>query len=112
MCYAGINKGMTGLSAAMLLAAVRNGAGQALKVELAESHAEHLQRLRHSIPDMYPKAYRWVAEMEEIAEFLGEDDPASLVFKGMAGIFGRIAADRAGGGDLTGILDAMLENGR
>lgn len=112
MCYAGINKGIVGLSSAMLLAAARSGSSEALKVELAESQAELLARLGHSIPDMYPKAYRWVAEMEEIAEFLGEDDPASLVFKGMAGIFGRIAADRAGGGDLTGILDAMLENGR
>lgn len=112
MCYAGINKGMTGLSAAMLLAAVRNGAGQALKVELAESQAEHLQRLRHSIPDMYPKAYRWVAEMEEISEFLGADDPAALIFKGMAGIFQTIDDDRNGSQELIATLDRMLEDGR
>jgi len=110
MCYAGINKGMTGLSAAMLLAAARNGAGQALKVELAESQAEHLQRLRHSIPDMYPKAYRWVAEMEEISEFLGADDSAALIFKGMAGIFQTIADDRAGSQELIAVLDRMLED--
>jgi len=112
MCYAGINKGMTGLSAAMLLAAARNGAGQALKVELAESQAEHLQRLRHSIPDMYPKAYRWVAEMEEISEFLGADDPAALIFKGMAGIFQTIDDDRNGSQELIATLDRMLEDGR
>lgn len=96
MCYAGINKGMTGLSAAML----------------AESQAEHLQRLRHSIPDMYPKAYRWVAEMEEISEFLGADDPAALIFKGMAGIFQTIADDRNGSQELIATLDRMLEDGR
>ncbi|WP_454849706.1 DUF1932 domain-containing protein [Rhizobium binxianense] len=108
MCYAGINKGITGLSAAMLLAAARSGSSEALKVELGESQADLLRRLGRAIPDMYPKAYRWVAEMEEIAEFLGEDDPASLIFKGMAGIFERIAADRAGDGKLIGMLDAML----
>ncbi|TCS09093.1 NAD(P)-dependent oxidoreductase [Rhizobium sp. BK418] len=110
MCYAGINKGITGLSAAMLLAAARNGASEALKVELAESQAEHLQRLRHSIPDMYPKAYRWVAEMEEISEFLGADNPAALIFKGMAGIFQAIADDRTEGRELIATLDRMLEN--
>ncbi len=112
MCYAGINKGMTGLSAAMLLAASRNGASEALKVELAESHAEHLMRLRQSIPDMFPKAYRWVAEMEEISEFLGPADPAALIFKGMAGVFQTIADDRIGSQVLIAILDRTLEDGR
>jgi len=112
MCYAGINKGITGLSAAMLLAASRNGASEALKVELAESQAEHLMRLRQSIPDMFPKAYRWVAEMEEISEFLGPDDPAALIFKGMAGVFQTIADDRIGSQELIAALDRMLEDGR
>ncbi|EJJ29592.1 NAD(P)-dependent oxidoreductase [Rhizobium sp. CF142] len=112
MCYAGINKGMTGLSAAMLLAASRNGASEALKVELAESQAEHLMRLRQSIPDMFPKAYRWVAEMEEISEFLGPDDPAALIFKGMAGVFQTITDDRNGSQELIAVLDRMLEDGR
>lgn len=111
MCYGGINKGITGLSAAMLLAAVRNGASEALKVELAESQADHLKRLRQSIPDMFPKAYRWVAEMEEISEFLGEDDPAALIFKGMAGVFQTIADDRNGSQELIATLEAMLDDG-
>lgn len=111
MCYAGINKGITGLSTAMLLAAARSGSGEALKVELAESQAEHLKRLRRSIPDMLPKAYRWVAEMEEIAEFLGPDDPAALIYKGMAGVFQTIADDRNGSQELIATLDAMLDGG-
>lgn len=111
MCYAGINKGITGLSAAMLLAAARSGASEALKVELAESQAEHLKRLRQSIPDMFPKAYRWVAEMEEISEFLGADDPAALIFKGMAGVFQTIADDRDGSHELIATLEAMLDDG-
>lgn len=109
MCYAGINKGITGLSAAMLLAAARSGSGEALKVELAESQAEHLKRLRRSVPDMLPKAYRWVAEMEEIAEFLGPDDPAALIYRGMAGVFQTIADDRNGSQELIATLGAMLD---
>ena len=111
MCYAGISKGITGLSAAMLLAAARNGASEALKVELADSQAEQLTRLRQSIPDMFSKAYRWVAEMEEISEFLGADDPAALIFKGMAGVFRTIADDRAGSQELIATLEWMLEDG-
>jgi 3-hydroxyisobutyrate dehydrogenase-like beta-hydroxyacid dehydrogenase len=111
MCYAGINKGIVGLSSAMLLAAARNDASEALKVELAESQAELLKRLGHSIPDMFPKAYRWVAEMEEIAEFLGADDPAALIFKGMAGLFQTIADDRNGSRELIATLERMLEGG-
>jgi hypothetical protein len=60
---------------------------------------------------MFPKAYRWVAEMEEIAEFLGADDPAALIFKGMAGLFQTIADDRNGSRELIATLERMLEGG-
>ncbi|CDN48318.1 NAD(P)-dependent oxidoreductase [Neorhizobium galegae] len=108
MCYAGINKGMTGLGTAMLLAAIGSGADQSLKREMAESVPDLDRKLSSAIPDMYAKAYRWVAEMEEIAAFLGEDDPASQIFRGMAGLFQKMAEDRAGGGELADQLDALL----
>jgi len=107
MCYAGINKGVTGLGTAMLLAAIRSGADEALKRELQESLPDLDAKLVNAIPDMYPKAYRWVAEMEEISEFLGDDDPAALIFKGMAGLYRKMAADREGGGLLAGQLDRL-----
>ena len=53
------------------------------------------------MPDMLPKAYRWVAEMREIAAFLGPDDPAALMFEGAARIYERLAADQAGSGTLS-----------
>ncbi len=108
MCYAGINKGVTGLGTAMLLAAIGSGADQSLKREMAESIPDLDRKLSGAIPDMYAKAYRWVAEMEEIAAFLGEDDPASLIFRGMAGLFQKMADDRADGGELAGQLNALL----
>jgi hypothetical protein len=58
---------------------------------------------------MYPKAYRWVAEMEEVAEFLGPEDPAAAIIKANAEIFSRLAADRNGDRKLEQILDAILE---
>ena len=111
MCYAGINKGVTGLGAAMLLAAIRSGADAALKRELQESLPGLDAKFVHGIPDMYPKAYRWVAEMEEISEFLGEDDPAALIFKGMAGLYRKMARDREEGGLLARQLDKLNSGG-
>lgn len=111
MCYAGINKGVTGLGTAMLLAAIHSGADEALKRELQESQPDLYAKLVQGIPDMYPKAYRWVAEMEEISEFLGTDDPASLIFKGMAGLYRKMADDRESGGSLAGQLDKLNNDG-
>ncbi|NEI71191.1 DUF1932 domain-containing protein [Rhizobium lusitanum] len=107
MCYAGINKGVTGLGTAMLLAAIHSGADEALKRELQESVPDLYAKLVHGIPDMYPKAYRWVAEMEEISDFLGKDDPAALIFRGMAGLYRKMAKDREDGGLLADQLDEL-----
>lgn len=108
MCYAGINKGFTGLGAAMLLAASRSGAAESLKAELTDSLPDFERKLSKSIPDMYPKAYRWIAEMQEIADFLGEDDPAATIFRGMAGVFSRLAEDVEGSHALVRQLDDIL----
>jgi 3-hydroxyisobutyrate dehydrogenase-like beta-hydroxyacid dehydrogenase len=108
MCYGGINKGVIGLGTAMLLAAIDAGADQSLKRELEESVPEIDRKLVGGLPDMYAKAYRWVAEMEEIAEFLGKDDPASLIFKGMAGVYARMAEDRSSSAELAAALNKVL----
>ncbi|NEI21245.1 DUF1932 domain-containing protein [Rhizobium leguminosarum] len=108
MCYAGIYKGFIGLGTAMLLAASRSGAAESLKAELSESLPDVDRRLSRSIPDMYPKAYRWVAEMQEIADFLGEDDPAATIFRGMAGVFSRMAGDVDGSRLLVEQLDEII----
>lgn len=97
MCFGGINKGVVGLAAAMLLAAERHGVADALKVEMAEHMPDLFARYQRQIPDMLPKAYRWVAEMEEIAGFLAPGDPAGAqIYRGLAGRFADVAADMAG----------------
>jgi putative dehydrogenase len=96
MCYAGINKGGAAIAAAMILAAARSGATEALHQELSESLPSVLNSLQRQIPDMLPKAYRWVGEMREIAAFTGEDAATAEIFNGFAALFERIARDVAG----------------
>src|SRR6516162_6071872 len=68
--YAGITKGTQALGAAMLLAATRAGSADALMAELQLSQKEMFPWLKRSLAQMPPKAYRWVAEMHEIADFV------------------------------------------
>ena len=108
MSYAGLNKGVIALGVAMLLAATRAGAAAALRAELAESQPQLLARLSRALPDMYPKAYRWVAEMHEIADFLREDAAACQIFEGMAGLYERIAADLQSDSKEVCVLDEFF----
>jgi 3-hydroxyisobutyrate dehydrogenase-like beta-hydroxyacid dehydrogenase len=112
MSYAGINKGLTAVGAAMVLAATRAGAADALRGELASSQPQILARLAIALPDMVPKAYRWVAEMREIAAFLGPDHPANLAYEGFARLFEHIAADAKGAGTEVAELVAFAESCR
>lgn len=92
MSYAGITKGLVALGSAMALGAARNGVADALREELAASQPDLLRSLERGVPDMFVKAYRWVAEMHEIAAFLG-DIPAAPIYAGAAALYEAIAAD-------------------
>jgi putative dehydrogenase len=93
MSYAGITKGTTAIAAAMLLGAARFGCGEALIAELTESQPEMLARMRSGIPRMYDKAYRWVAEMEEISDFLEKNPPSRDIYAAVARLYADLAAD-------------------
>ncbi len=105
MSYAGITKGMTAVAALMALGAARAGASEALMAELRESQPQLVVRFARSLPDMVPKAYRWVAEMREIAAFLGTDAAGGEVFEGIARLYERLAADAAGDRAEVGALE-------
>lgn len=109
MSYAGITKGMTGLAAAMMLAATRFGAADDLRAELARSQPQLLARFQKGIPDMLPKAYRWVAEMEEIAAFAGEDVASQQIYQGIAALYERIARDLNGDQAEVALLRSFVE---
>jgi 3-hydroxyisobutyrate dehydrogenase-like beta-hydroxyacid dehydrogenase len=104
MSYAGLTKGFTALGVAMMLAAERAGCAEALRTELADSQPHFLAWLASQVPRMYPKAYRWVAEMEEIAGFAGGDAATADIYRAMARLYDRLATvasnDSDGGGDI------------
>jgi 3-hydroxyisobutyrate dehydrogenase-like beta-hydroxyacid dehydrogenase len=93
MSYAGITKGFTALGAAMMLAATRGGSAEALKAEIADSIPGLHGFLTRQTPTMYAKAYRWVAELDEISAFVGKDFPENEMLSAAARFYERIAAD-------------------
>ena len=95
MSNAGITKGTTAIASAMLLGAARAGCAEALIAELTESQPEMLARMRSGIPRMYDKAYRWVAEMEEISDFLEQNPPSRDIYAAVARLYEYIAAAEA-----------------
>jgi len=108
MSYAGITKGTQAIGAAMMLAATRAGSADALMAELQLSQKEMFPWLRRQLTMMPPKAYRWVAEMQEIAGFVGEDPAARELYEGAAEFYERFAEDFAAGGKEAKTLAAFL----
>ncbi len=108
MSYAGITKGTQSLGAAILLAATRAGTADALVAELKGSQAQMLGWLKRSLSMMPPKAYRWVAEMHEIAGFVDEDPAAHELYAGAAHFYEQIAEDFAGKQNQVAALKAFL----
>jgi hypothetical protein len=56
---------------------------------------------------MFPKAYRWVAEMEEIAAFLGSEQNGAEIYAGTARLYEQITEDLKSGGDDRSIVAAV-----
>jgi putative dehydrogenase len=93
MGYACLTKGTQAIGAAMMLGTLRNNVAPAVKDALADSLPDVLGYVSRQMPRMYPKAYRWVAEMEEISKFLATDPGASQMLAGAAKLYAQIAAD-------------------
>jgi len=104
MSYAGITKGTQALGAAMLLA-------DALFAELQGSQPQMLAWLKRNLALMPPKAYRWVAEMHEIADFVGQDPAAHELYLGAAHFYEQIAQDFEGDKTQVAALEAFMSKG-
>jgi 3-hydroxyisobutyrate dehydrogenase-like beta-hydroxyacid dehydrogenase len=96
MSYGGLTKGFTAIGTAIMLGAMRAGCAEALVQELSESRPQDLAWLTRQVPSMFPKAYRWVAEMEEISNFLGDDPASHDVYLGIARLYERLASGQDG----------------
>jgi len=110
MSYAGITKGLTALASVMIIGAANAGAAGELRSELAHSQPMLLAWFERQIPSMFPKAWRWVAEMEEIAAFLEDRPDAESLFRAVAGFYGHIA-DQSGAPDVK-TLSGFFEGTR
>jgi 3-hydroxyisobutyrate dehydrogenase-like beta-hydroxyacid dehydrogenase len=95
MSYAGITKGLTALASLMILGASNAGIADCLRSELLQSQPELLAWFERQIPSMSPKAWRWVAEMEEIASFLERQPEGEAIFRAVAKFYIRIAHEQS-----------------
>jgi L-threonate 2-dehydrogenase len=111
MSYAGITKGTQALAAVMMLAATRAGSADALFAELQSSQPQMLAWLKRGLALMPPKAYRWIAEMHEIADFVGEDPAGHELYVGAAHFYEQIARDFEGEKKEVSALEAFLNKG-
>lgn len=112
MSYAGITKGFTALGAAMMLAATRAGTADALVAEMKVSQPALLRWLTTQMPKMPAKAYRWVAEMEEIAAFVGEEQAGAGFYRTAARLYEEIEADVKGSHAETTVLGAFCDKAK
>ncbi len=108
MSYAGINKGTQAIGAAMILAAMRAGSADALFDELSFSQKEMLAQFKQQLPKMPAKAYRWIAEMQEIAGFAGDDPAARELYQGAARFYEKMAEDFSGDQKAAAALERFL----
>jgi len=68
MCYAVLTKELAALGVELLVAARLMGLKASLRAEHRESMSDIITWLERQVPSMPPKTYRWVGEMEEIAQ--------------------------------------------
>lgn len=111
LSYAAITKGLFGIASAAILAAEREGVAPAFHDELSASQPALTQMFTRSIPDMFGKAGRWVAEMEEIAVYFGADRPEGELFAALARFYRRVSEDHNATGPETRTLDAFFKSG-
>ena len=100
----------------MMLGATRAGCAAELHKELAESQGPLRAWLGRQMPKMPPKAYRWVAEMEEIGVFVDGIPDGRAAYQGFAQLYEHIATAQAAArkpDDAVAQLDAFcaMESG-
>ncbi|KAG2113844.1 6-phosphogluconate dehydrogenase C-terminal domain-like protein [Suillus discolor] len=82
----------------------------ALMRELQMSQPILLDRLVKTVPPMLPKAYRWIGEMEEIADFVGGSE--GDVYRGIAKVYERIEKSIAGDQEDIATLTKFVEKAK
>ena len=107
MCYAGLTKGLTALLTESMVTAATFGVTEALAEELADSQPRFLAGAR-GLPGMVPKAYRWIAEMEEIAATFAAAGMTPMMLEGAADIYRLVESARAASDTPLSDLDTVV----
>jgi putative dehydrogenase len=110
MAYGSLTKGVNAIGISMMLSASEAGVDAALKRELADSQPELKAILERSVARSLPKAYRWVAEMEEIARFIGKPAAGGEMFEGVARLYDTIARAHSADGHEIKTLKKFLRD--
>lgn len=109
MCYAGLTKGLIAVGAAVIRGAIEAGIEEPYLAELKASQPMLLDQIVRRTPQALPKTYRWVAEMQEIGDFLG--GPGEAIYDGAAALYEDMAQDHAGSRAREAMLLAFLKRG-
>ncbi|EPS43975.1 hypothetical protein H072_2070 [Dactylellina haptotyla CBS 200.50] len=104
MCFASLTKGLTALAIESFTTASSLGLLKPLQEQLADKTPLISSFVNNAIVQMPPKAYRWVGEMEEIAEtFYTEAGFEKTIYQGTAEVFRTINEDTELGRERSGM---------
>lgn len=102
MCFASMTKGFTAIAIQSFTTAQKLGVLPELQQHLVDYSPKTGQLAEKGLVGMPPKAYRWVREMEEIADTLHEEGGFdSDMFSGASKIFRLVAEDTELGNEKT-----------
>jgi len=110
MCYAALTKGLQALGTELFVAARLLGVDDVLRGEQKGDMGMVVDYLDRAIPTMIPKAYRWVGEMEEMAQCFAEVGIPGATFEGFADVY-RLVTDAADA-PVPEVLDRMADAAR
>ena len=96
MCYGALSKGIMAIATQAFTTASHLGVADALREELTISRRWVLDEAQQGLPKVPPKAYRWVAEMEEIGATFAMAGFKPDLFNGAADLYRQIATMKPG----------------
>ncbi|MCJ1307843.1 hypothetical protein MMC25_001491 [Agyrium rufum] len=104
MCFASTSKGLTALLIQSFTTAAALGVLPELQDHLAAYAPAIGKHAEGSLPAMGPKAYRWVAEMREIAKTMDEVAgwDRKLIYEGVAKVYETVAEETVVGKEKVG----------
>lgn len=108
--YAALGKGLIAIAAWSIIGAHQNNLTEVFAKEVAQYQPQLAKMLAKALPDMFPKSYRWVAEMQEIGGFLAHVPGAEAGFENISGFFDAISRAEESGDPtkLTAGIEAFL----